>query len=34
MVLSVPQVNAEWSDDAMVTITVNPYARLFLPIMR
>jgi len=32
MVLSV-QINAEWSDDATVTITVQPYMRLFLPLV-
>jgi predicted extracellular nuclease len=33
MVLSVPTINAEWSDDAMVTIVVKPYMSLFLPII-
>jgi len=32
LVLSV-QINAEWSDDATVTITVQPYMRLFLPLI-
>jgi len=32
LVLSV-RVNAEWSDDANVTITVKPYMGLFLPII-
>ncbi|MDY0124848.1 MAG: Ig-like domain-containing protein [Anaerolineaceae bacterium] len=27
------QINAEWSDDAMVTILVKPYMSLFLPII-
>lgn len=31
MVLSVRTINAEWSDDATVTITVEPLMRLFLP---
>jgi len=33
MVLSVRTINAEWSDDAMVTILVKPYMGLFLPII-
>ncbi len=33
MVLSVRAINAEWSDDALVTITVKPYMGLFLPII-
>jgi len=33
MVLSVRMINAEWSDDATVTITVQPLMRLFLPII-
>ncbi len=33
LVLSVRAINAEWSDDAVVTIVVNPYMRLFLPII-
>ncbi len=33
LVLSVRTINAEWSDDATVTITVQPYMRLFLPII-
>jgi VCBS repeat-containing protein len=32
MVLSV-QINAEWSDDATVTITVQPLMRLYLPLV-
>ena len=32
LLLSV-RVNAEWSDDATVTIVVKPYMRLFLPII-
>jgi VCBS repeat-containing protein len=27
------QINAEWSDDALVTIVVKPYMHLFLPII-
>ena len=33
LVLSVRTINAEWSDDATVTITVQPLMRLFLPII-
>jgi len=33
MVLSVRTINAEWSDDATVTITVQPLMRLFLPLI-
>jgi len=34
MVLSVQTTNAaEWSDDATVTITVQPLMRLFLPLV-
>ncbi len=32
LLLSV-RINAEWSDDALVTITVKPYMRLFLPLI-
>ena len=33
LLLSVRTINAEWSDDAMVTIVVKPYMGLFLPII-
>jgi VCBS repeat len=33
LVLSVRTINAEWSDDATVTITVKPLMRLFLPLI-
>ena len=33
LLLSVQTINAEWSDDALVTIVVKPYMRLFLPII-
>jgi predicted extracellular nuclease len=33
LVLSVRTINAEWSDDATVTITVEPLMRLFLPLI-
>jgi len=33
LVLSMRTINAEWSDDATVTIVVKPFMSLFLPLI-